>query len=96
VVLDSCGASDFVHDISLAGISALRETCDCQSKACGLGSWGPANMSEIAMLRQTFDTAFSSPRFVLTNGSIYAGVQQSEALNRVAPDNVAVDDFVYV
>jgi hypothetical protein len=38
----------------------------------------------------------STPRLVLTNGSIYAGIPQSKALNRLATDNVAVNDFVHV
>jgi hypothetical protein len=33
---------------------------------------------------------------VLTNGSIYAGISQSEALNWLATDNVAVNDFVHI
>src|SRR5579885_3148856 len=74
----------------------LEKHATANRRLVAWGAGGLANMSEIAMLRQTLDTAVSSPRFVLTNGSIYAGVRPSEALNRVAPDNVAVDDFVYV
>ena len=33
---------------------------------------------------------------MLTNASIYARIPQSEALNRRATDNVAVNDFVHV
>jgi hypothetical protein len=33
---------------------------------------------------------------MLTSCSIYAGIPKSEALNRRATDNVAVNDFVYI